>query len=147
MAPLSEAQSQNPVFSNIFLEILLFQEPLEEFVDRLSFYRKLKDAWDLLEIEYSNSHLSLRHAARTCGVNQNHLNYLFRSTTGLTFHQLICRYRVLKSGIRVRDEKSTILEIAIQGGFGSLSSLERNFQKFLGISPAEFRTRIRGEDH
>jgi hypothetical protein len=48
-------------------DFLLFQEPLEEFVDRLRFYRKLKEAWDLLEIEYSNSHLSLRHAARTCG--------------------------------------------------------------------------------
>lgn len=121
------------------IEEKLFLEPLSKLIARLSYIRRLERAWQLIEADYADPKLTLEKAATISGTNKNHLNILFRRTTAFTFHQLLIRYRVLKAIIMMMNRNYSLLEIALQNGFGSLNTLERNFRNLLGATPKEFR--------
>ncbi|MGH7249864.1 MAG: hypothetical protein ACREGC_02720, partial [Minisyncoccia bacterium] len=78
------------------IERSLYSRSLSDLIRLLSYYETLERVWNLIEISYGNSELTLAVAARSSGLSQNHLNVLLRKTCGLTFYQLLTRYRILK---------------------------------------------------
>ena len=121
------------------IEQQLFSQPLFEVVAKLSYFRRLERAYQLIEAEYADPKLNLEQAARVSGANKNHLNTLFRQTTNFTFHQFLIRYRLLKAINMMKAKNYSLLEVALQNGFGSLSTFERNFRRVLGIAPKQFK--------
>lgn len=121
------------------LEQTLFLRPLADLIARLSYDRRLERAWQLVERDYADSSLTLSEVATASGVNKNHLNVLFRKNTGLTFHQLLIRYRLARSLNMMQAKNYSILELALESGFGSINSFERNFRAVMGSPPREFR--------
>lgn len=103
--------------------------------------RRLTKLLDLLGSSFSSPDLSLSIAASYCGTEKNHLNMLLRTATGFTFHSLLVRYRLCNALKLVRASDLTFLEVAHRSGFGSLSSFERNFFRFFGQTPRDFRRR------
>jgi AraC-like DNA-binding protein len=94
------------------IEKKLFLQPLSQMITELSYLRRLERAWQLIERDYANPNLSLGKAALASGVSKNHLNVLFRQTTGFTFHQLLVRYRLLMASSMMRVKNYSLLEIA-----------------------------------
>ena len=121
------------------IEIKLFTQPLNDLVARLTYYRRLEKVWQLIEANYTDSSLNLERAAKECGVNKNHLNQLFHQTSGFTFHQFLIRYRLLNAIAMMKAKNYSFLEIALQTGFGSLNTFERNFHSIFDTTPSEFK--------
>jgi AraC-like DNA-binding protein len=121
------------------IEIRLFLRPLSELVARLRYDRRLERAWEMLERDYSDSTLTLDDVALESGANKNHLNVLLRQATSLTFHQLLIRYRLARALEMMLTRNYNILEVALENGFGSMNTFERNFRVVLGTTPGEFR--------
>jgi AraC-like DNA-binding protein len=122
------------------MEKNVFTWPLLELAARLSGDTRLARAWSLIETQYADSELRLDSAARDCGVSPDHLNVILRRSTGLTFHQILVRYRLLKALTIMRKGNWTALDIALDVGFGSVSAFQRNFRRIFGAAPKEFQS-------
>jgi AraC-like DNA-binding protein len=133
---------EQTAMNQIEIEIKLFTQPLDDLVAKLSYYRRLEKVWQLIQTNYTDTSLSLERAAKECGINKNHLNHIFRQTSGLTFHQFLIRYRLLNAIAIMKEKNYSFLEIALQTGFGSLNTYERNFRRILDITPSEFKSNL-----
>lgn len=121
------------------IEEKLFLQPLPNLVARLTYDGRLERAWRRVEDDYADPNLTLVDVASSSGANKNHLNVLFRQTTGLTFHQLLVRYRLARALEMMQARNYSILEIALESGFGSINTFERNCRAVLGAAPGVFR--------
>ncbi len=63
----------------------------------------------------------------------------FHYTTGTTLRQYIAGRRLYGATIQVRDTQRSILDIALEYGYSSQSSLTRAFQYTYGCTPAAYR--------
>ena len=124
------------------IEKKLFLQPLPYVIAKLNYIRRLERTWQLIERDYADPDLRLEIAAKASGVNKNHLNALFRKTAGFTFYQFLIRYRMLKAITMMNTKNYSLLEIALQNGFGSLTTFERSFRKLIGTTPKEFRRNL-----
>jgi AraC-like DNA-binding protein len=121
------------------LEKQLFNRPLVELAAKLGEDARLARTWSLIETRYADSDLRLDLAARESGVSRDHLNEILSQTIGLTFHQTLIRYRLLKAVTIMRARNCTALDVALDAGFGSVSAFERTFKRVLGMGPKQFR--------
>lgn len=123
------------------LEVRLFHLSCAELRDQVEYSQRLSKLLSLLESQCSSYALCLHEAAFKCGAEKNHLNVLLRKATGFTFHQLLTRFRLLRATLMMRSSDSSLLGIAQECGFGSISSLERNFFHIFHETPREYRKR------
>lgn len=121
------------------LEKKLFLQLFPYQIAGRSYDLRLERTWKLIETDYANSDLNLKKAAMIGGANKDHLNVLLRKATGLTFHQLLIRYRILKAMVMMKTQSYSLLEVALQNGFGSFNTFERNFRRLIGMTPKHFR--------
>lgn len=63
---------------------------------------------------------------------------LFRQWTNLTPADYIRRLRLSASALKLRDESSKILDIALDFGFGSVDGYQRAFFKEFGCNPRDY---------
>lgn len=99
----------------------------------------------LMEIEcaYREPTLSIRDLAARADVSEHKLRALINRTMGHS------NFRAFLNGYRIRDAVSAlkdparndvaILTIAMDAGFGSLSSFNRAFRRETGVSPSDMR--------
>ena len=121
------------------LEASLFGRPLQDLIAALKTDARLAQAWTMIEINYSDPELTLPKAARTAGISRDHLNVLCRQKTSVTFHQLLVGYRLLQAIVLMRDGRDKVLEVALDVGFGSVRTFERNLVKALGTAPKNIK--------
>ena len=123
------------------IEQELFLQPLASLVVRLSYDGRLERAWQRIESDYGDSDLTLDQVAASSGASRNHLNVLFRRTVNFTFHQLLVRYRLARALEMMNAKNHNILHIALESGFGSINTFERNCRVVLGATPRDIRAR------
>ncbi|MCR5167781.1 MAG: AraC family transcriptional regulator [Oscillospiraceae bacterium] len=63
---------------------------------------------------------------------------LFEQYTGLTPARYIRRLKLSRSALRLRDEHSGVLDIALDMGFGSAEGYQRAFRAEFGINPRAY---------
>ncbi len=68
-----------------------------------------------------------------------YLSRYFKQSTGISFTDYVNRYRVNEAGYTLRNSRKKILEIALECGFESLRSFNRNFRSIMGMTPNEYR--------
>lgn len=117
------------------IEKKLFLQLLSDLAESLERDQRLCRVWRLIESDYSDPELNLERAASQSGASVNHLNILLRRATGFTFHRLLTRYRLLRAMGMMSGKNPNLLDVALDSGFGSLSSFERNCRAILGRSP------------
>jgi len=71
---------------------------------------------------------AIRHFLRT-----------FERLTGVTPHQYVRRTRLREAARRLITERGTVLDIALDSGFGDVSNFNRAFRTEFGRSPLKFR--------
>lgn len=89
---------------------------------------------------YLNTELTLQELAEKIGILPNTLSYVINASLGKNFYDLINEYRVNEfiNLYQNSNNKYTILSLALDSGFNSKSSFNRNFKKIKGITPSEF---------
>jgi AraC family transcriptional regulator len=92
----------------------------------------------------TEENLSLAVLAREAGLSPYHFLRCFEALTGVTPHQYVLRTRLRRAAMRVANEATAILEIALDSGFGDISNFNRAFRMEYGVSPRRYRKAISG---
>ncbi|HEY1412287.1 MAG TPA: AraC family transcriptional regulator [Rhodopila sp.] len=87
----------------------------------------------------SQNELPLADLARDAGMSRYHFLRTFRQVVGTTPHQFILRTRLRTAAIELRRSVRPILDIALDAGFGDLSTFNRRFRMTMGVSPSRYR--------
>jgi AraC family transcriptional regulator len=79
--------------------------------------------------------------ARHAGLSPFHFLRTFERLTGVTPHQYILRARLRHAATRLLTDRTRVLDVALDCGFGDVSNFNRAFRSEFGASPRRFRTR------
>lgn len=79
--------------------------------------------------------------AAGCFCSKSTLEKLFRSVHGISVHEYIVRRRMMLAARKISQcPQTSILEIALEYGYGSHESFARAFERIWNCKPSEFRT-------
>ena len=90
--------------------------------------------------------LTLKKLSLRLRIHYNHLSRIVNERFGMSYNDFLNQYRIeeAKKKLAAREEKdSTILDIAYGTGFYSKSVFNAAFKKFTGMTPTEYRKKLR----
>lgn len=93
-----------------------------------------------------NENIKLEDVARVGNYNPNYVSQFFRIKSGVNFYEYLTRIRLFYAINLINNSNLSFTEIALQSGFPSHKALSRSFIQYYGISPSDYRTRIRSGD-
>jgi len=99
-------------------------------------------------VEYIEEHLdtglTLEQIAAIARVSPNYFAWQFKRATGLPPHQYVIARRVerAKQFLQTGSDFS-LAEVAAQAGFSDQSQFSHHFKRIVGVTPGQFRTRVR----
>ena len=111
--------------------------------------RYLKRLLDLMEKEkpYLNGELSINDLTQRLNIPRHYLTQILNENLGKNFYTFVNEYRV-KEVIRMMQDPAydhyTLLALGFEAGFNSKSSFNTIFKNFTGMTPSEYREKIRG---
>ena len=102
--------------------------------------RRMLRARDAMDRDYAKQ-LDIATLARIAHVSEAHFIRTFRATFGETPHRYLQRRRVERAMFLLRESGSSVSEICLDVGFGSLGTFGRTFRDIVGESPTTYRER------
>jgi AraC family transcriptional regulator len=100
--------------------------------------KRLKRVLDFIE-EHFAENLTLRELAAEAHLSEFHFLRLFREATGLSPHRYVTYRRVQEAQAQLGLNRSSLVEIALEAGFGSQGNFIRVFRKATGLTPGQYR--------
>ena len=94
----------------------------------------------VLQTDFSKQ-LTLTSLAALYGKNEKYLGRLFLAETGMTFKQYLTEIRLKHARDLLLVSGASILDIALDCGFGSVSYFNRLFRQRYQMTPSEYRKR------
>ncbi len=90
---------------------------------------------------YLDPNLTLLSLASYIGTNRTYLSRYLNETQGTCFYEYINHLRVTKMSVPMLEEhpEYTLDYIASKSGFNSISTFQRAFRKYMGMSPGQYR--------
>jgi len=101
----------------------------------------VEKAQDYITEQISNDMLSVPEIAEHVGVSVQHLSKRFKETTGMTMVEYINLYRINKAKDLLSTTNLNQSEISAQAGYCNNVTFTRNFKKYVGCTPSEYRNR------
>lgn len=89
--------------------------------------------------EHFTEDLTLEQAADLAGFSKYHFSRLFKQYTNTSFYKYLNQKRIDYARTLLADPSLTVIEVALQSGFQSLSAFLRMFKQQCGCTPTEFR--------
>lgn len=83
--------------------------------------------------------LTLQSIAEHAGFSLTYFEAIFRQYTGYTPVEYARVYKLTRSALALRRTDKTILDIALDFGYGSPESFARAFKNFYSLSPSQYR--------
>lgn len=93
--------------------------------------------------ENARESLSLEHLAVVAHLSPYHFHRVFKAYTGMTIGAYVRRYRLIIAADKLTTTKKSVLEIALDAGFGSHESFTRSFNSLFGLTPSAYRSRAK----
>lgn len=87
--------------------------------------------------------LTLGHLARYLNLSRSRAAHAIREATGKTLKELITEQRLERARTLLEHSNRSIAEIAASSGYADLANFHRQFKRHLGITPNEYRRRVR----
>lgn len=82
---------------------------------------------------------SLRRLAGVIGYDYSYLSRYFKRVVGLSYNAYVDHYRLSHACYLMENTDFPILRCAMESGYASLRSFNRNFKTSLGLTPVEYR--------
>jgi transcriptional regulator GlxA family with amidase domain len=92
---------------------------------------------------HPDARLTLDRLARSADLSPYHFLRTFERVTGVTPHQYVLRARLREAATRLTTDRSKVLDVALDCGFGDVSNFNRAFRAEFGVAPQRFRERVR----
>ncbi len=83
--------------------------------------------------------ITLIQLAQECALSRGYFCKLFKDLYGLTPFEYLNRYRVKKACEQLMDSSLSTLDILYACGFNNASYFNRQFRKYTGMTPREYR--------
>ncbi|WP_343229041.1 helix-turn-helix domain-containing protein [Rhizobium setariae] len=77
--------------------------------------------------------------AAKVGLHPKYAMNAFRRTTGMTLNAYVNLLRLSYAQALLMEDDASVLNIAMDSGFGSLSAFSKSFRRLAGVSPSDFR--------
>jgi AraC family transcriptional regulator len=94
-------------------------------------------------IDFVDAHLdqplTIEELADVADLSAYHFARMFRKTLGEAPHKFVLRRRIERAMEMLRDDRSSVAEIAVATGFSSQAHLTTRFASFTGLTPAKYR--------
>lgn len=134
-----------PKKSSVFFSLMLFLTYGTERSDEVSKLVLLARALEYME-ENLSSAIRTEDVARACYCSKSTLEKLFQGINHKTVHEYMMQRRMTVGARLLRQEpEMSVLEIALQLGYGSNEAFSRAFRQVWNCNPSEFRER--GDSH
>ncbi|MCB0059717.1 MAG: helix-turn-helix transcriptional regulator, partial [Caldilineaceae bacterium] len=88
--------------------------------------------------------LTLDDVARAAGLHPNYAMTCFKQTFGMTILEYTQQYRVAQAQRLLVSTDSSVLDVAMRSGFGSLSAFYTAFRRYTGQTPRSVRQALTG---
>ena len=90
-----------------------------------------------------NSEIKLEQVAQKVHMSKNAFCRFFKQHTNKTFFQFLAEIRIQHACELLKErQESTILEIASQSGYNTISNFNRQFKEVKGINPRSYRNTL-----
>jgi len=86
------------------------------------------------------SDLSLTDLSGFAAMSKYHFLRTFKHATGLTPHQYVLGRRMRRAAVAIRASRIPIARVAVDQGFGDLSTFNHAFRRVMGVTPRAFRS-------
>lgn len=97
--------------------------------------------------EYIQNHfkekVTIEDIAASVHLNGSYTSHLFRKTFGYTITDYITYVRLENAKVILSDPSSNINDAAMESGFSDVSYFSRVFKKIEGLSPREYKNKIK----
>ncbi len=94
--------------------------------------------FNFVELNY-NIECSLEELASRTGYSYSYLSRFFKRMTGISFNTYVNHFRIKNACYLLKNSDDTVLQCALESGYRSLRSFNRNFISIMRLTPKEFR--------
>ena len=91
-----------------------------------------------------NKECSLAELAHETGFSYSYLSRYFSKITGISFNSYVNQYRISNACYLLNNSDCPVLQCALDCGYNSLRSFNRNFRELLSVTPNEYRKKNSG---
>jgi AraC-like DNA-binding protein len=106
---------------------------------------RVKKAKDFIDKNFHSQDLCTDMVARQLGISPNYLSAEFKKTYEDSITTYINRKRVEESKVLLLEDKDSVSEVALRVGYTNLMTYLRNFKKFEGGTPSQFKAAMHDE--
>ncbi len=92
--------------------------------------------------EKFDSDCSLSTLSESIGYDYSYLSRYFKKVVGISFNSYVNYYRLSHACYLMENSNAPILQCALESGYVSLRSFNRNFKSYFNITPVEYRKSI-----
>jgi AraC-like DNA-binding protein len=85
----------------------------------------------------------IKELARECRLSTAHFSRAFRRSVGVAPHNWLIEQRIVLSKEKLRDDRLSLADVALQCGFCDQSHFTRHFTRIVGITPRAWRRAIK----
>lgn len=121
----------------------VYQKAVSQLEETVGIPSVIKDVMAYVEQNYWREEFSLQEAADYVNLSMQYMSKLFRKEMGVTFVDYLTSVRIRKSIDLFQDEDLKIYEIAERVGYATQHYFSTVFKKNLGVSPAEYRRKMK----
>lgn len=89
--------------------------------------------------EHLDEELPLDRLARVAHFSPYHFHRLFRALVGETVSEYVRRLRLESAAVALKNTDKTVLEIALDAGYGTHEAFTRAFHQMFDVSPTQYR--------
>jgi AraC-like DNA-binding protein len=118
-----------------------FDRSLSKKSDNNIKHEVLERIFSYIYKKYRDPDFTLELMAEFAGMSKSYFTRFFRKYTGQTFHNYLSDIRITHAKEFLLESNRTILDIALDCGFGSKETFNRLFKRHTGIVPSIYRDR------
>jgi AraC-like DNA-binding protein len=96
-------------------------------------------------MDYTNAHLAgvrAQEVGRAIGISERTLRRQFRAATGMEWRRYLVESRLLRAMGLLVEPNRTVMDVATDVGFDSVSAFTRAFGRYTGETPTAYRRRV-----
>lgn len=101
-------------------------------------YRNVTEICDYITENFKHD-IDASDIAASVNKHPKYAMTVFKKATGMTLNEYLTLLRISYAQSLLVQDKLTILDVAMESGFGSLSTFSQTFRKMTGHSPAAYR--------
>jgi transcriptional regulator GlxA family with amidase domain len=100
--------------------------------------RRVVEPIRYVEADVARPH-QLRDLAAIAGMSKYHFLRVFRKLAGVTPYQYLLSARMRRAALGLASSRRPVLDVALDSGFGDLSTFNHRFRETFGLTPTQYR--------